>query len=105
MMFRSIQVRLDGSSFAEHALPLAVGLALRDKAALQVVRVHVPMADAYLYRHGRLFSNLERELMDHARGNLDVIRGANMPVLICPPVENATIESETGRVKCTTKSC
>ncbi len=72
-MFRLIQVPLDGSSFAEHALALAVRLAQRDGADLQVIRVHVPMADAYLYRQGPLFANLDRELMDHAREHLDAI--------------------------------
>ena len=72
-MFRLIQVPLDGSSFAEHALALAVRLAQRDGADLQVIRVHVPMADAYLYRQRPLFANLDRELMDHAREHLDAI--------------------------------
>lgn len=72
-MFRLIQVPLDGSSFAEHALPLAVGLAQRDRATLQVVRVYVPIADAYLYRHGPSLANLDRELMDHACDSLDAI--------------------------------
>lgn len=72
-MFRLIQVPLDGSSFAEHALPLAVGLAQRDGATLQVVRVYVPFPDMYRYRHGPSFADLDRELMDHARNSLDAI--------------------------------
>lgn len=78
-MFRLIQVPLDGSSFAEHALPLAVGLAQRDGAGIQVVRVHVPSVEIYLTRHeylsrrGSLFDNLDRELLKHAREHVDAV--------------------------------
>jgi len=72
-MFRLIQVPLDGSPFAEHALPLAVGLAQRDRATLHVVRVYVPIADVYLYRHGPLYANLDQELMEHTCNSLDAI--------------------------------
>jgi nucleotide-binding universal stress UspA family protein len=39
-MFRSIVVPLDGSSFAEQALPLAQGLARKTGGTLHLVRVH-----------------------------------------------------------------
>ncbi len=39
-MIRSILVPLDGSTFGEHALPLAAGLARRAAAALHLVHVH-----------------------------------------------------------------
>jgi nucleotide-binding universal stress UspA family protein len=41
-MFRSILVPLDGSRFAEHALPLAAAIARRTGASLQVVHKHIP---------------------------------------------------------------
>jgi nucleotide-binding universal stress UspA family protein len=41
-MYRHLLVPLDGSPFAEHALPSALALANRGHAALQVARVHVP---------------------------------------------------------------
>lgn len=69
-MFRSIQVPLDGSSFADHALPLAVHLAQRDGAALQIIRVHVPLGDIHLHAQGRFVATLDRELMEDARDNL-----------------------------------
>ena len=72
-MFRLVQVLLDGSSYAEHALPLAVGIARRDGATLHVVRVYVPIADIDLYKQGDLFANLDRELMEHAGNNLDAV--------------------------------
>ncbi len=52
-MVRSILVPLDGSSFAEHALPMALTLARRAKADLSLVLVHVPLAAIYAEtRHG-----------------------------------------------------
>jgi nucleotide-binding universal stress UspA family protein len=45
-MFRSLLVPLDGSPFAEHALPLALSIARRAEAELQLVYVHsTPDAD------------------------------------------------------------
>jgi nucleotide-binding universal stress UspA family protein len=45
-MFRSLLVPLDGSLFAEHALPLALSIARRAEAELQLVYVHsTPEAD------------------------------------------------------------
>lgn len=41
-MYRSLLVPLDGSGFGEHALPLALSIARRASASLQVVHVHIP---------------------------------------------------------------
>jgi nucleotide-binding universal stress UspA family protein len=46
-MYRTVLVPLDGSAFAEHALPLALSIARRAGATLRLVRVHVPLATAY----------------------------------------------------------
>jgi nucleotide-binding universal stress UspA family protein len=40
-MYHSILVPLDGSQFAEQALPLALSIASRAGAGLEVVQVHV----------------------------------------------------------------
>jgi nucleotide-binding universal stress UspA family protein len=51
-MYHSILVPLDGSTSGEHALPLAVSLARRSEAALQLVHVHTPylfLDDRFLY--------------------------------------------------------
>lgn len=42
-MFRQVMVPLDGSAFAEAALPLARALAARDGAILELVTVHEPV--------------------------------------------------------------
>lgn len=41
-MFQSILVPVDGSSFSEHALPLALGIAQAAGATVEVALVHVP---------------------------------------------------------------
>ncbi len=43
-MYRSLLVPLDGSAFAEHALPFALSIARRAGAALHLAHVHVPLA-------------------------------------------------------------
>jgi nucleotide-binding universal stress UspA family protein len=42
-MYRSLLVPLDGSLPSEHALPLALSIARRSGAALQLVHVHMPL--------------------------------------------------------------
>ena len=46
-MYHSVLVPLDGSTFGEHALPLALSIARRAGATLNVVRVHVPLTPMY----------------------------------------------------------
>ena len=46
-MYRTILVPLDGSAFSEHALPLALGIARRTGASVLLVRVCVPLPQAY----------------------------------------------------------
>jgi nucleotide-binding universal stress UspA family protein len=43
-MYRTILVPLDGSSFGEWALPVAIGLARQAKAKLELVSIHVPLS-------------------------------------------------------------
>jgi nucleotide-binding universal stress UspA family protein len=46
-MYRSIMVPLNGSTFGEHALPLALSIARRSGAELHLVHVHTPLQAAY----------------------------------------------------------
>src|SRR5437870_9682 len=46
-MFQTILVPLDGSTFGEYALPLALGLARRAGARVRVVHVHETVVLAY----------------------------------------------------------
>jgi nucleotide-binding universal stress UspA family protein len=76
-MFRSLLVPLDGSPFAEHALPLALSIARRAEAELQLVSVHsTPEADYPMHhflheeswvtewktRHGVYLDNIAQRL-------------------------------------------
>lgn len=45
--YRSILVPVDGSSFGEHALPLALGIARRAGAEVRVMHVHSPMESVF----------------------------------------------------------
>lgn len=47
-MYRSILVPLDGSPFAEHALPRALMIAQHSGATVHLVHVHVPSTQAYV---------------------------------------------------------
>jgi nucleotide-binding universal stress UspA family protein len=47
-MYHTIIVPLDGSTWSEQALPLASALARRLHAAVQLVRVHIPIVDVML---------------------------------------------------------
>ena len=49
-MYKRILVPLDGSTLAEHALPVAIALSRRTNAALHLVRVHEPSAPTYASR-------------------------------------------------------
>jgi nucleotide-binding universal stress UspA family protein len=48
--YRSILVPLDGSTFAEHAIPYAVGLAEQSGAALKLVHVHLAFGAMHDFR-------------------------------------------------------
>jgi nucleotide-binding universal stress UspA family protein len=69
-MYRSLLVPLDGTELAEHALPISLSLARRHGAALQVVRIYVPVSGVY-GRHVLYDEELDRELMTSARAYLD----------------------------------
>src|SRR6187402_438134 len=70
-MFRSILVPLDGSDFGEHALPVAVSLARRLGAAVQVVHVHAPAWGLYGERPAFYDEALDGMMREHDRAYLD----------------------------------
>jgi nucleotide-binding universal stress UspA family protein len=72
-MYRSLLVPLDGSDFGEHALPLALGLARRLGAALQVVRVYVPPWGVYAELGGHYDETVDRALRERDREYLDAV--------------------------------
>jgi nucleotide-binding universal stress UspA family protein len=71
-MYRSILVPLDGSSAAEHALPMALSLARRFKAALKIVHVHVPTWGVY-GEDGLYDALIDREVREGMQSYLNEI--------------------------------
>jgi len=64
-MYRTLLVPLDGSPFAEHALPAALAIARRARSRLHLVSVITPLAEAYV--EGLSFSTAELEAQLEAR--------------------------------------
>jgi nucleotide-binding universal stress UspA family protein len=66
-MYETILVPIDGSTFSEHALPVAVDLARRTGAYLHLVQVHIP--EPMLTPEGIAFADptWEREFKDQER--------------------------------------
>jgi nucleotide-binding universal stress UspA family protein len=60
-MYRTIVVPLDGSVFAEHAVPLAISLGKQTGATVRLLRVVPPLAD-YLFLPPNLNDPLDAEL-------------------------------------------
>src|SRR5262249_34253363 len=72
-MIRSILVPLDGSTFGEHALPLAMTMAKRLDASLNLIHVH-SLLDA-TYAELQVFDNtLDQELRNKERDYLHAIQ-------------------------------
>jgi nucleotide-binding universal stress UspA family protein len=63
-MYRAILIPLDGSDFGENALPLAVSIARRFGATLQVVHVHVPEALRYDETTDRMLRERDHAYLD-----------------------------------------
>jgi nucleotide-binding universal stress UspA family protein len=72
-MYKSILVPLDGSTFAEHAFPLALALARRSGAGLHLVQVLEPLASVYSEAPPFADSDLEARIKARLRGYLDSI--------------------------------
>jgi nucleotide-binding universal stress UspA family protein len=93
-MYRSLLVPLDGSAFSEHALPLALSIARRARAELQLLHVHAPLAAVYAEGAFYLDSQLEDELKEHQKGHLDAVaRRLKGPpdVRICPILHEGAV--------------
>ena len=70
-MYQSLLVPLDGSSFSEHALPVALGIARRAGAALHLIHVHPPWAAGYAEASLVLDDSLELLAKQHEHTYLD----------------------------------
>ncbi|MGF1582761.1 MAG: universal stress protein [Gemmataceae bacterium] len=72
-MFQSILVPLDGSTFGEHALPLAMALARRSKAELKLLHVHAPLKSVYLEGAAFIDESIESDIKASQRAYLEVV--------------------------------
>jgi nucleotide-binding universal stress UspA family protein len=72
-MYKSILVPLDGSTFAEHALPLALTVARHSGASLRLVHVLQPLASVYAEAPLFADSDLEERIKNRLRGYLDAV--------------------------------
>jgi nucleotide-binding universal stress UspA family protein len=70
-MYRSLLVPLDGSAFAEYALPFAVGIARRAGAVLHVVQAHLAVASLYSGSALAADLNLDAALREKEAAYLD----------------------------------
>jgi len=70
-MYRKILVPLDGSSFAEHALPPALALARRCAASIHLVSISTPLTAAYLEGVFVGSADLEAEAVAQRHGYLE----------------------------------
>jgi nucleotide-binding universal stress UspA family protein len=70
-MYRSLLVPLDGSASAEQALPVALCIARRTGATLNLVSVKVPFPPIYGEGMARLENPLEADAREKARAYLD----------------------------------
>lgn len=72
-MYRTLLVPLDGSVFGEHALPLALSLASRLRARLQILHVHAPVSAMYGEPGGSYDETTDRILRERERAYVDAV--------------------------------
>jgi nucleotide-binding universal stress UspA family protein len=114
-MTAQILVPLDGSSFGQQALPLAVSLAQRTQGVLHLVKVHVPPAppvkgDLYIERAAQADSNARvlessylTELADGLCNTYDLrVETAVLTGPIVPALEMYSAENHISLVVMTT---
>jgi len=90
-MYRSILVPLDGSPFSEHALPLALALARRAGAALQLVHVHSTLAAYYLDGAGYLEDSLDTHVLRQQQIYLETL-AHRLGAMTSVPVSNVILQ-------------
>jgi nucleotide-binding universal stress UspA family protein len=72
-MYKSILVPLDGSTFAEHSLPLALAIARKAGAKLHLVHVLEPLASVYSEGPAFVDLDLPQRIKARLRGYLDSV--------------------------------
>jgi len=70
----SVVVPLDGTPFAEHAIPLAISIAKRSGGSLKLIRVFLPAPASFRYRQRDAFDIMEDRLRTEASRYLDRVQ-------------------------------
>jgi len=98
-MYRTILVPLDGSTFAEHALPLALSLAWRSHAEIHLVTVSTPLTQAYIEGVFVGTPELESEAAGRYKAYLNRVT-AQLRDRINVPITNEVITGEVVSTMC-----
>jgi nucleotide-binding universal stress UspA family protein len=96
-MYHSLLVPLDGSTFGEHALPLALSIARRAGATLTVLHVYAPLAAMDAASPLVFDERLERHLKEQQQAYLDSVVQRVRDVSPVP-VHSELLEGETADV-------
>jgi nucleotide-binding universal stress UspA family protein len=91
-MFSSLLLPVDGSKFAEHALPIALSIARRAGARIQLVHVHAPLTEnpkAYGFSIPPLDAHLKEEHQTYLESLRERIRKVSTV-----PVTSSFLEGE-----------
>jgi nucleotide-binding universal stress UspA family protein len=96
-MYQSILVPLDGSTFAEQALPVAWSIARRAGATLQLVRIHVPFPAKGTDNAIRPPEELNIQSREQERVYLDKI-ASHLKLNADFPVTTALLDGKAGQI-------
>jgi nucleotide-binding universal stress UspA family protein len=92
-MWKSIFVPLDGSTFGEHALPLAMSIARRTGAALKLIHVHAPLKAIYLEGAAFLDESVDDDIKAHQQAYLDIV-ARRVKQILSTPVDTQLLVGE-----------
>jgi nucleotide-binding universal stress UspA family protein len=101
-MIRRILVPLDGSAFAEEALPMALALARRERAGVELVSVHDPLAPYPVpgipRSDPRFDAEIRRREIGYLNGIADSVRGAVPSSVTATVIEGPVVTTLADRV-------
>lgn len=95
-MFQSILVPLDGSTFGEHALPLAISIARRTGASLSLLHAHAPLRSVYVEGAALLDDTIEDDIKAQQKTYLNIVSERIHSVLKDTPITTTLVEGDIG---------
>jgi nucleotide-binding universal stress UspA family protein len=98
-MYRTILVPLDGSSFAEHALPTALSIAERAGATVQIARVHIPVFPPFANGGIVWEDTINPALLKQSRAYLDTV-SEQLKGISSVPVKSVLLEGGIADALC-----